>query len=420
MNRAGTRALEPFRWLGEQRSRLGEGLRGQVVNLSGSLPPWTRTRRARQANRWIVRLAVVLFLYALPSMRLPLLNTPDSDFATVLFFPVGIYVLLAMGLNVVVGEAGLLDLGYVAFFAIGAYTMAILGTDIGPGWSFPEILPAAIAIAMIAGVILGTPTLRLRGDYLAIVTLGFGEIVRITAVNTDSIGGPRGISNIPHPPNIGNVHFGLLDPKPYYWLLLTLAIVAVLLLRRLERSRVGRAWTAIREDEDAAALMGVPVFKFKLWAFAIGAGFGGLGGCLYASKVTFINPNTFTLILSILILSAVVLGGSGNLAGVIVGAIVVGYLPERFRNFEEYRVLVFGAALVAMMIFRPQGLIPSRQRAAEMETGSSAGGLGSLGAEVAGEVATVSPQAAPDASTAPTASTTSTTSTTRPGGAADA
>jgi branched-chain amino acid transport system permease protein len=419
MNRAGTRGLEPFRWLGAQRSRLREGVRGQVVNLSGSLPPWTRTRRARQANRWIVRLAVVLFLYALPSMRLPLLNTPDSDFATVLFFPVGIYVLLAMGLNVVVGEAGLLDLGYVAFFAIGAYTMAILGTDIGPGWSFPEILPVAIAIAMIAGVVLGTPTLRLRGDYLAIVTLGFGEIVRITAVNTDSIGGPRGISNIPHPPNIGNVHFGLLDPKPYYWLLLTLAIVAVLLLRRLQRSRVGRAWTAIREDEDAAALMGVPVFKFKLWAFAIGAGFGGLGGSLYASKVTFINPNTFTLILSILILSAVVLGGSGNVAGVIVGAIVVGYLPERFRNFEEYRVLVFGAALVVMMIFRPQGLIPSRQRAAELETGSSAGGLGSLGAEVAGEVTTVSPEATPSASGAAT-TTTSTTSTTKPGGAADA
>jgi branched-chain amino acid transport system permease protein len=386
MSRPALRALEPFRWLGQQRARLRDGTQDRLTSWSGSLPEWTRTDRAHQTRRWIVRLAVVAFLYALPSFRLPLLNTPQSDFASVLFYPVGIYVLLAMGLNVVVGQAGLLDLGYVAFFAIGAYTMGILGTMPHPPLSFPEVLPLAIAVSMIAGVILGTPTLRLRGDYLAIVTLGFGEIVRITAVNTDSIGGPRGISNIPHPPNVGGVRFGLLDPKPYYWLLLTIIIILVLLLRRLERSRVGRAWTAIREDEDAAALMGVPVFRFKLWSFAIGAGFGGLGGVMYASKVTFISPNTFTLILSILILSAVVLGGSGNLAGVIVGAIVIAYLPERFRNFEQYRVLVFGAALVAMMIFRPQGLIPSRRRAAELETGSAAGGLGALGAEVVGEV----------------------------------
>jgi branched-chain amino acid transport system permease protein len=391
MNRAASRALEPFRWLGEQRSRLRDGARQRVSDWSTSLPPWAQTRTAKQSARWALRLAVIAFFVALPTMKLPLLNTPQSDFATVLFFPVGIYVLLAMGLNVVVGQAGLLDLGYVAFFAIGAYSMAILGTDIGPQWTFPMILPVAIAIAMVAGAILGTPTLRLRGDYLAIVTLGFGEIVRIVAVNTDAIGGPRGISNIPHPPNVGGVRFGLLDPKPYYWLLLALIILCILLLRRLERSRVGRAWTAIREDEDAAALMGVPVFKFKLWAFAIGAGFGGLGGTLYASKVIFINPNTFTLILSILILSAVVLGGSGNLAGVIVGAVVIAYLPERFRNFEEYRVLVFGAALVVMMIFRPQGLIPSRRRAAELETGSASGGLGALGAEVVGETSVPAP-----------------------------
>jgi branched-chain amino acid transport system permease protein len=386
VSRLAPRALEPFRWLGEQRARLRDGTQDRISSWSGSLPEWARTRRARQSGRWALRLAVVALLFVLPYLKIPLVNTPQSDFATVLFFPVGIYVLLAMGLNVVVGEAGLLDLGYVAFFAIGAYTMAILGTMPDPPLSFPEILPIAIAISMIAGVVLGTPTLRLRGDYLAIVTLGFGEIVRITAVNTDSIGGPRGISGIPHPPSVGGVRFALLDPKPYYWLLLVLVILAILLVRRLGRSRVGRAWTAIREDEDAAALMGVPVFRFKLWSFAIGAGFGGLGGVMYASKVLFINPNTFTLILSILILSAVVLGGSGNVAGVIVGAIVIGYLPERFRNFEEYRVMVFGAALVVMMIFRPQGLIPSRRRAAELETGSAAGGLGALGAEVAGEV----------------------------------
>ncbi|HZD02491.1 MAG TPA: branched-chain amino acid ABC transporter permease [Actinomycetes bacterium] len=394
MSPSAPRALQPFRRLGERRARLREGARERLSSWSDSLPDWSRTQRAQWWRRWVARLAVVAFLYALPSFRIPLLDTPQSDFASVLFFPVGVYVLLAMGLNVVVGQAGLLDLGYVAFFAIGAYTMGTLGTMPHPPWSFPEILPVAIAVSMVAGVILGTPTLRLRGDYLAIVTLGFGEIVRITAVNTDSIGGPRGISNIPHPPSVGGIRFGLLDPKPYYWLLLTLIIIAVLLVRRLERSRVGRAWTAIREDEDAAALMGVPVFRFKLWSFAIGAGFGGLGGMMYASKVTFINPNTFTLILSILILSAVVLGGSGNLAGVIVGAVVIGYLPERFRNFEQYRVMVFGAALVAMMVFRPQGLIPSRRRAAELETGSAAGGLGALGAEVVGETSAPAPASA--------------------------
>jgi hypothetical protein len=213
------------RSLGALQSRAARSRDGSLVT------------RLTSTDRSNLRLAVVAFFFALPSMKLPLLNTPQSDFATVLFFPVGIYVLLAMGLNVVVGQAGLLDFGYVAFFAIGAYSMAILGTDIGPGWSFPEILPVAIAIAMVAGVILGTPTLRLRGDYLAIVTLGFGEIVCITAVNTDAIGGPRGISGIPHPPNVAGIRFGLLDPKPYYWLLLTLIIVAILVLRRLEIAR---------------------------------------------------------------------------------------------------------------------------------------------------------------------------------------
>jgi branched-chain amino acid transport system permease protein len=282
----------------------------------------------------------------------------------VLFYPVGIYVMMAIGLNVVVGQAGLLDLGYVAFFALGAYTMGVLGAN--EDWSWPAVLPVAIVLAMVAGVVLGTPTLRLRGDYLAIVTLGFGEIIRITANNMNRVGGPRGISSIPRPPDVLGLKFTVLNPKPYYWVLLTLIIVTVFLVRRLERSRVGRAWTAIREDEDAAELMGVPTFRFKLWAFAIGAGIGGAGGTMYATKVTFINPDTFPLILSILFLAAVVLGGSGNLPGVIVGAALIAYLPERFRGFKDKRVMVFGLALVLMMIFRPQGLIPSRRRAAEL------------------------------------------------------
>ncbi|MGH3921584.1 MAG: branched-chain amino acid ABC transporter permease, partial [Pseudonocardiaceae bacterium] len=259
--------------------------------LGASLPPWARA---------VLRIACVAFLYVLPMLSIPILDTPGSDFASVLFFPVGIYVLMAIGLNVVVGQAGLLDLGYVAFFAIGAYTMAILGMT---GLSFWVILPIAVALCMTAGVILGTPTLRLRGDYLAIVTLGFGEIIRLTARNIDALGGPRGISGIPHPPNIDGLVFGVLDPKPYYWLLLSFVILVVFLVRRLERSRVGRAWTAIREDEDVAELMGVPTFRFKLWAFAIGAAIGGTGGCVFASKVIAITPDNFTLILSILFLA---------------------------------------------------------------------------------------------------------------------
>ena len=355
-------------------------LAGPVANAWERLP--------RQV-RWVATVAVVAFFVVLPHIRIPILNTPDSDFASVLFNPIGIYVLVALGLNVVVGEAGLLDLGYVAFFAVGAYTMAVLGTK--AHWPFFLILPVAIALSMLAGVVLGGPTLRLRGDYLAIVTLGFGEIVHLVAQNTNSIGGPQGISGIPHPPNFNlfgyHVQFGILDPKPYYYLLLAVIVVTIVIVRNLKRSRVGRAWTAIREDEDAAELMGVPTFKFKLWAFAIGAGIGGTAGVMYAGKVISITPDNFLFNLSILFLAAVVLGGSGNIPGVILGAIVVAYLPERFRQFAQYRVLVFGAALVLVMIFRPQGLLPSRRRAKELLEPEPGGGMGALGGETGIEMA---------------------------------
>lgn len=315
--------------------------------------------------RWAVAAVGVAYLYLLPSYPPPFIRTPGVGFAAVLSDQVVIFVLVALGLNVVVGLAGLLDLGYVGFYAVGAYTTAVLSSAHA---SLPWLLclPASVAVAMLAGLILGTPTLRLRGDYLAIVTLGFGEIIRITANNSKYLGAASGISKIPPPPSIGPLKFGVLDAKPYYWLGLTMIIIVIFLLRRLEHSRVGRAWTAIREDEDAAELMGVPTFKFKLWAFAIGAAIGGMAGSLYAGKVGFINPDNFPLLLSILFLSAVVLGGPGNIPGVIVGAFVVAYLPERFRGFSEKRVFVFGVVLVLMMVFRPQGLIPRRQRALEM------------------------------------------------------
>ena len=304
----------------------------------------------------------------------------DAYWQGVLFFPVGVYILLALGLNIVVGQAGLLDLGYVAFYAVGAYTTAKLTT--AAGWGAWEAVVFAVILACVAGVVLGGATLRLRGDYLAIVTFGFGEIARVVAQNSESLGEARGITGIPHPAG----GFGL-QPLPYYYLTLAAVVLAVVMIVRLTHSRVGRAWAAIREDEDAAENMGVPTFKMKLWAFAMGASTGGLGGWIYASKVSYIGPDNFPFFFSVLILTAVVLGGMGSIPGVALGAFLVGFIPEYLRDLAagetltrwlntviggnagtitEYRVLLFGAALVVFMVFRPQGLIPSRQRAAEL------------------------------------------------------
>jgi branched-chain amino acid transport system permease protein len=328
-------------------------------------------------QRWGVYALALLLAIVAPHPVIGSFMSPFTDWTSLLFNPIGTFVLLAIGLNIVVGHAGLLDLGFVAFYAIGAYTLAYLGTV--HDFPFWPTLIMGVFLAAVSGVILGAPTLRLRGDYLAIVTLGFGEIVRITAVNTDEIGGARGITPIPHPPPIFGLQFRLA-PLPYYYLILAMIVLAIVFSVRLQRSRVGRAWTAIREDEDAAELMGVPTFRFKLLAFAIGAMIGGLAGTVFAGKVIFIAPTNFPFILSATILAAVLLGGAGNLPGVILGAFLIAWLPERFRGFADYRILVFGAALVLMMALRPQGLLPSRQRSAEMKEGT--GGLGGLGAEV--------------------------------------
>jgi branched-chain amino acid transport system permease protein len=338
--------------------------------------------------RWGVYIALIIGALLLPASAIGSFMTPQSDWATVLFYPIGVYIALAIGLNVVVGYAGLLDLGYVAFFAIGGYAMAVLGTMWG--WNFWEILVVGVLLTSVSGLILGAPTLRLRGDYLAIVTLGFGEIVRISAQNTDAIGGPRGIAGIPHPPTLSELEifgikplrYGLLDPRPYYYLLVLLIVLTIIFVKRLEKSRVGRAWAAIREDEDAAELMGVPTFRYKLAAFAIGAAIGGAVGVVWAGKVISIIPANFPFFLSATILAAVVLGGSGNIPGVILGAFLIAWLPERFRVFQDYRVLLFGAALVLMMALRPEGIWPSRRRQAELAEGT--GGMGALGGEVGG------------------------------------
>jgi branched-chain amino acid transport system permease protein len=325
---------------------------------------------------------LVLLLYALPLLELPILSTPDTDFGAVLF-TMASYVLVALGLNVVLGYAGLLDLGYVGFYAVGAYSVAVLGS-FQAHLSWWALIPIAVVAATISGILLGAPTLRVRGDYLAIVTLGFGEIIRLTALNSAWLGEARGITQIPRPPGIElfelpNLQwegftafvdlddtttflvFGVADQAPYYWLALTLIFVVLGADRMLRLSRIGRAWEATREDEDAAELMGVPTFRFKLLAFATGAFIGGLSGALFASRQGFINPVSFPLLLSILFLAAVVVGGAGNRWGAILGACVVAYLPERFRGFEEWRLLVFGLALLLLANFRPQGLLPPRR-----------------------------------------------------------
>ena len=322
---------------------------------------WERANRI-QRTIFVVLLVflVALLPYAGDFSFTSILNTPISSYEAVLVYPVGMFVLMALGLNIVVGKSGLLDLGYVAFFAIGAYTAAILGTRYHMNtW---EVLPIGMALAMISGVILGLPTLRLRGDYLAIVTLGFGEIVRIVAVNTPSIGGPNGIPAVPNPPSVLGIEFSLDNLKGFFWIVLVMTLVVIWVVRRFTVRRPGRAWEAIRQDEDVAMLMGVPTLRYKIWAFSIGAAIGGAAGVIFASKSMYVAPDMFSFNISVLVLSCVVFGGIGNIWGVIVGAVILAYLPERIRFISDARQLVFGLALVIIMNVRPDGLLPRKKR----------------------------------------------------------
>lgn len=364
----------------------------QILDAYRGLKLRDRLAAAPNWARKVGLLLVIAFAFYLPFLNiLPFayirtdLTSSGSDWASVLFLVV-VYMIAAVGLNVVIGFAGLLDLGYVGFYALGAYSIALFGSPSSPvvesiqnrfglseEWAVPfaMCIPIAIAMSLTAGVILGAPTLRLRGDYLAIVTLGFGEIIRITARNLDGVtNGATGISGVPVPPGPevdGRPFFNTVDAERWYWLALCILILVIFLAFRLESSRVGRAWLAIREDEDAAAIMGVAAFKFKLWAFAIGAAVGGIAGLLFGSKQQYVEPNAFMVQLSFLFVAMVVIGGSGNVYGVLLGAFLLTYLPERFREFQEWRPFAFGVALVLVMILRPQGLVPSRRRAREFE-----------------------------------------------------
>jgi len=320
---------------------------------------------------------------------------------------VGIFVALALGLNIVVGLAGLLDLGYVAFFAVGAYTWAIFGSPhanlifgggafpLAPGWFYPFLL-VGLLVAAGTGLLLGLPVLRLHGDYLAIVTLGFGEVIRVLANNLDKpiniTNGPKGITPIVRPP----MPFGLPTSEAFYFLVLVIVSVVIVVNRRLEDSHIGRAWEAIREDQLAAQAMGVPLVRAKLLAFACGASFAGVMGVVFSAKQVFINPESFTFLESIGVLAMVILGGMGSIPGAVIGATVVtvlnlqvlkglslwlnelknagvtvlGYsltdLPTQLEP-AKYERMIFGVILILMMIFRPQGIFPVRRRARELE-----------------------------------------------------
>jgi branched-chain amino acid transport system permease protein len=265
----------------------------------------------------------------------------------------GMYVVLALGLNLVVGQAGLLHLGYVAFYAMGAYTYAILSTRFG--LSFWAGLAVGASAAAFMALIIGAITLRLRGDYFAIVTLGLGEITRIVLNNWDSItGGPNGIPRVGRPVIAGHV---LSSPLELYYLILAIAVITVFAMKRLIASRIGRAWIAVREDEVAAEAMGLDTFRLKLLALVLASAWAGVVGVFFAGKMAFVSPESFTFFESVMILCMVVLGGMGSIPGIILGAFLLITLPEVFREFQDFRMLGFGVALVLMMVFRPQGLL---------------------------------------------------------------
>ncbi|RFC35714.1 MAG: amino acid/amide ABC transporter membrane protein 2, HAAT family [Candidatus Nitrotoga sp. LAW] len=344
-------------------------------------------------SAWLAFLVLAIVLLALPFFTDALFGrgwVRIVDFAL-------LYIMLALGLNIVVGYAGLLDLGYIAFFAVGAYCYALLGSpQLGLHLPFWIVLPLGALLACIFGVLLGAPTLRLRGDYLAIVTLGFGEIIRIFLNNLNApiniTNGPQGISMIDPIRvgefSLGNTHelFGLTFPSVHlhYYLFLFFTLLVIFISLRLEDSRIGRAWMAIREDEVAAEAMGINTRNIKLLAFAMGATFGGLAGGLFAGFQGFVSPESFSLTESITVLCMVVLGGMGNINGVLLGGILLVVLPEALRHGsgpaqqllfgktlidpESLRMLLFGLALITVMLWRPAGLWPSNQRQRELVT----------------------------------------------------
>jgi branched-chain amino acid transport system permease protein len=361
---------------------LWRGSRTDTASAGEGLEQWAR-ELAPYAKP--IAIAALIFAFALP--LLPFASRRMVDLATLLM----IYMMLGWGLNIVVGLAGLLDLGYVAFYAVGAYSYTLLALNFGLG--FWECLPLAGAFAAFFGVLLGFPVLRLRGDYLAIVTLGFGEMVHIVLINWFSLtGGSQGISNIPAPtffglpftstPDPGETAFHTFFGLPYsgmhrliflYYVILALALLTNLFTLRIRRLPVGRAWEALREDEIACRALGLNPTTIKLSAFGLGAMFAGFAGAFFATRQGFINPSSFTFMESAIVLAIVVLGGMGSQLGVAIAATILVLLPEFTREFSQFRLLFFGAAMVAIMVWRPRGLLAHRQPTVRLEGGAAGG-----------------------------------------------
>jgi branched-chain amino acid transport system permease protein len=308
----------------------------------GGLADWLDTPVKRAAGLAVLVAAMI---------AAPFVGGP---YATVILTNALLYVVLALGLNIVVGYAGLLDLGFAAFFAVGAYTVGIATLHFG--LNFWLALPLAIALAVVAGIVVGAPTLRLRSDYLAIVTLGFGEIVRITARNLRETGGASGLSGIESPWLFG---WHIRTPLDFYYVFCGLANIGVVVSSRLANSRLGRAWLYVRHDEDAAEAMGIDRVRVKLAAYIVGAVYGAVGGAFFAVNLGAISPESFTFRQSVLILMAVILGGMGKIPGIILGAFIVILAPELLRDFGDMRLLIFAVGLLLIMLFRPSGIWPS-------------------------------------------------------------
>ena len=325
----------------------------ELTNVDGAASKSTWGDRAYELfdnkkirNSTLVGLAAIILL----------IPTFGGNYVMEIFTNAFFYMVLCLGLNIVVGYAGLLDLGYAAFFAVGAYTTGILTAHFG--MNFWLTIPFSVFFSAMAGIIIGGPTLRLRSDYLAIVTLGFGEITRITARNLEITGGASGLIGIDRPEIFG---LRLYQIQHFYYVFFILVVIAIFVAVRLHHSRLGRAWQYIREDEDAAEAMGIDRVKFKLYAYIIGAVFGGIAGSFFAVKMTAISPQTFLFTQSAMILLAVVLGGMGKIPGMIVGAFVLVIFPEVFRAIGDLRMLFFGIVLLIIMLFRPQGIWPERR-----------------------------------------------------------
>lgn len=342
-------------------SKAGSGNGGQAGNGTPVLEPTLDSKKPRKSVADFFRQKLVMYP-GLGVIGIMILLFPfiTSMYQTNIMTTALMYVVLGLGLNIVVGLGGLLHLGYIAFYAFGAYTYALLNSAFG--LSFWVCLPLGGIVSLLLGFILGIIVLRLRGDYLAIVTLAFGEITRIVLENWNNFSkGPSGIANIPRPGFFG-VDFNLQQNTIYiYFLMIALAVFTIFIVARLKNSRLGRAWEAMREDDIASQSMGINLTKSKLTSFALGAFWAGLVGVMFAAKTTFINPASFTVWESILVLCIVVLGGMGSTVGVVIGALALILLPEYLRAFSEFRMLLFGAILVVMMIFRPGGLIKARR-----------------------------------------------------------